>query len=155
MAKLSTVDLVNVWGPDYCCSARCMKSRTLFECGPLPYYIHLMSTRCHSQSRCSNAFSVFHCSLAAMYYAECKLKNIKWGRSGNETNSFPPTAYKCAISPKWAKYCIEPVRDLSLTATQHLQCQPHLQSNSRVEKAQHWCQPITHTQALAEDWTIR
>ena len=83
-----------------------MKSNTLLKRGPLPPYIHLMSTRCHSQNRCSHAFSVlfcFCCSFTVMYYAECKPKNIKQRRSGNEANSSPPTACKCAILPKWAK----------------------------------------------------
>ena len=39
-----------------------MKSSTLFhvfECGPLPPYVHLTSTRRHSRDRCSQAFPVF------------------------------------------------------------------------------------------------
>ena len=36
-----------------------MKSSTLFECGPLPPYVHLVSTRRHSRDRCFQAFPVF------------------------------------------------------------------------------------------------
>ena len=36
-----------------------MKSSTLYERGPLPPYVHLASTRCHSRDRCSQAFPVF------------------------------------------------------------------------------------------------
>ena len=36
-----------------------MKSSMLFECGPLPPYVHLASTRRHSRDRCSQTFSVF------------------------------------------------------------------------------------------------
>ena len=39
-----------------------MKSSTLFhvfECGPLPPYVHLASTRRHSRDRCSQAFPAF------------------------------------------------------------------------------------------------
>ena len=37
-----------------------MKSSTLFERRPLPPYVHLTSTRCHSCDRCSQAFPIFH-----------------------------------------------------------------------------------------------
>ena len=37
-----------------------MKSSTLFERGPLPPFVHLMSTRRHLHDRCSQAFPVFH-----------------------------------------------------------------------------------------------
>ena len=36
-----------------------MKSSALFERGPLPPYVHLVSTRCHSCDRCSQAFPIF------------------------------------------------------------------------------------------------
>ena len=39
-----------------------MKSSALFECGPLPPYVHLASTKRHSRDRCSQAFPVF-CTL--------------------------------------------------------------------------------------------
>ena len=39
-----------------------MKYSTLFECGPLPPYVHLASTRHHSRDRCSQALPVF-CAL--------------------------------------------------------------------------------------------
>ena len=59
-----------------------MKSSALFECEPLPPYVHFASTRRHSRDRCSQAFSVFRA--ASMYYTERKPKNKKWGRPGNE-----------------------------------------------------------------------
>jgi len=43
-----------------------IKSSTLFhvfECGPLPPYVHLASTWRHSCDRCSQAFPVFHALL--------------------------------------------------------------------------------------------
>ena len=61
-----------------------MKSSTLFECGPLPPYVHLASTRRHSHDRCSQAFPVFLRSSTSVYYTERKPKNKKRGRPGNE-----------------------------------------------------------------------
>ena len=62
--KSSTVNLVNVLHGVLLLSLEhsMMKSSTLFECGPLPPYIHLASTRCHSCDRCSQAFPVL-CAL--------------------------------------------------------------------------------------------
>ena len=56
-----------------------MKSSTLFEHGPLPPYVHIASTRCHSRGRCSQAFLVFR--------ALPLPKNKKRGRPGNEATS--------------------------------------------------------------------
>ena len=64
-----------------------MKSSTLFESEPLSPYIHLAATRHHSCDRCSQAFPIFCHSFTSVYYTECKLKNKKWGRPGNETTS--------------------------------------------------------------------
>ena len=67
-----------------------MKSSTLFhvfECRPLPPYVHLAPTWRHSRDRCSQAFPVFSRSSASVYYTECKPKNKKRGRPGNEASS--------------------------------------------------------------------
>ena len=55
-----------------------------------PLYIHLMFTRCHSQIRCSHAFSVFCCSFAPMYYTEHKLKNKNGGGQGTRLTASHP-----------------------------------------------------------------
>ena len=51
--------------------------------------VHLASTRRHLRVTCSQAFSVFHCSFAFVYYTERKLKNKKQGRPGNEAMQTP------------------------------------------------------------------
>ena len=56
-----------------------MKSSALFERGPLPPYVHLASTGCHSCDRCSQAFPIFHA--ASVYYTEQKPKNKKTGEA--------------------------------------------------------------------------
>ena len=61
-----------------------MKSSALFERGPLPPYVHLVSTRHHSRKRYSQAFPIFLCSSTSVYYTEWKLKNKKRGRPGNK-----------------------------------------------------------------------
>ena len=75
--KLSTVDLVNVWVPDYRWSAQWWSLAHLFECGPFSPHVHLVSTRRHSHDRCSQA--LFRCSSTSVYYIGWKPKNKKMG----------------------------------------------------------------------------
>ena len=72
-----------------------MKSGTLFECGPLPPYIHLASTGRHSHDRCFQAFPVFH-ALPLPYYTERKPKTKNGG--GLRTYSSPNR--KCVSETK-------------------------------------------------------
>ena len=61
-----------------------VKSSTLFECEPLPPYVHLASARRHSRDRCSQASPVFHRSSASVYCILNATKEQKRGRPGNE-----------------------------------------------------------------------
>ena len=81
--KSSTVDLANVWGLGYQWSARWWSLvARLFECSPLPPYIHL-TTWHHSCDKCSQAFVVFcRFSASVYYYTEHKLKNKNGGGLG-------------------------------------------------------------------------
>ena len=56
-----------------------MKTDTLIECGPLPPYVYLVSTRHHLHDKCSQAFPVFRHSSTSVYYTERKQKNKKQG----------------------------------------------------------------------------
>ena len=82
--KLSTVDLMNIWGSWLSLERSMMKSSMFFEHRPLPPYVHLASTRHHSRDRCSQAFPVFRHSTASVYYTERKPRNKKQGRPWNE-----------------------------------------------------------------------
>ena len=80
LVKSSTVDLVNIWGSWLSLKHSMMKSSTLFECGPLPPTSALGPIHVIGVPR----LSPFSYSFASMYYTECKPKNKKWGRPGNE-----------------------------------------------------------------------
>ena len=88
LVESSTVDLIERLGSWLSLERSMMKSSTLFECGPLPPYVHLLSTRCHSHDRCSQAFPIFRRSSAFVYYTELKPKNTKRGRPGNEASMY-------------------------------------------------------------------
>ena len=60
-------------------------------------YVHLTSTRHHSCEKCSQASPVFCCSSTSMYYTECKLKNKKGWRLGNEASTY--TVVRLLLSP--------------------------------------------------------
>ena len=80
--KLSTVDLVNIWGPGYCLSAW-WSLISYLNVDPFPY-IHFLSTRHHSRDRYmySQAFSVFHHSTTSMYYTERNWRTKSGGGLG-------------------------------------------------------------------------
>ena len=59
-----------------------MKSSLLFECGPLPPYVHFVSTWRHSHDKCFQALPVFCHFSAFVYYTEHKPKNKTQGRLG-------------------------------------------------------------------------
>ena len=76
-----------------------MKSSTLFECGPLPPYVHLASTRRHSHDRCSQAFPVFVCALpppCIILNANRRTKK-KRGRPGNKAKPYASTSSGYAV----------------------------------------------------------
>ena len=59
-----------------------MKSNMLFECGPLPPYIHLCPLDIIHVIGVPMPFTVLLCSSASVHYTEHKPKNKKWGRPG-------------------------------------------------------------------------
>ena len=72
--ELSTVDLMNVRGPDYRWSTRWWSLVCFWTWAP-PFL--LASTKRHSRDRCSQALHVFHHSSTSVYHTERKTKNKK------------------------------------------------------------------------------
>ena len=96
-----------------------MKSSRLFECEPLPAYIHLASTRCHSRDRCSQTFPFF-----ATFLLPCIIlsatQRTKMGEAWEQNYSHTTCVLSFALSLNliWHLFCAMKTQSQSCTILQ-------------------------------------
>ena len=85
-----------------------MKSSALFERGPLPPYVRLVSTRRHSPDRCSQAYPVFRALPVPCKTEEQKKTGEAWERGYDTTVCLHSLVFTSitngagTIPPQWA-----------------------------------------------------